>query len=83
MLSGVKEIKPFENFKLLLTFENSEKRKFDLIPFLNHGSFSELKKETMFRTVRVNFDSIDWQNGLDLCPEILFNESVKIQNKNK
>ena len=79
MHPGVAEVKPLENYKLLLTFENKEQRIFDLAPYLNHGNFAELKNEMMFRTVRVNFDSIEWQNGLDLCPEILFKGSVKVQ----
>ena len=64
--------------KLLLTFENKEKRVFDLSPYLNIGKFSELKEPSLFNTVKVMFDSIEWNNYLDLDPELLYQESIKL-----
>ncbi|MDP2366583.1 MAG: DUF2442 domain-containing protein, partial [Ignavibacteria bacterium] len=43
------------------------------------GIFSELKEERLFKSVRVSFDSIEWSNGADLDPEILFNESKPVK----
>jgi hypothetical protein len=36
----------------------------------------------MFASVVCNMGSIQWQNGLDLCPDTLYEESelVKIEN---
>ena len=46
-------------------------------PYLDKGIFKELKDEKMFKTVRVNFDSIEWQNEAYLNPEILYQYSKK------
>ena len=77
MYLAVKSVKPLPNYKLLLTFENDETRIFDMNPYLDKGIFKELKDYTLFNTVKVNFDSVEWANEADLDPEFLYEESVK------
>jgi hypothetical protein len=72
---GIIAVKPLPDHCLLLTFENSERRIFDMKPYLLKGVFSELSDESIFATVKVHFDSIEWSNGADLDPEMLYNES--------
>ena len=70
---GVKAVVPCENYLLLLTFENNEKRILDMKPYLDFGPvFRELKDPNMFNTVRVFADTIAWKNEADLDPEILY-----------
>ena len=78
MYLAIKQVKPLENYNLLLTFENGERRQFDMSPYLNIGIFQELKDEKMFRTVKTNFDTIEWDNEADIDPEILYKESKMI-----
>lgn len=78
MYIGVKRVKPLDNFKLLLTFVNDEEKIFDVSSYLDHGLFAELRNESMFRSVHVCFDSIEWANGVDICPEVLYEESVPV-----
>lgn len=80
MYLAVKNVKPLPNYKLLLTFENNETRLFDMNPYLDKGIFKELQDSTLFNTVKVNFDSIEWANEADLDPEFLYEESVKYEN---
>lgn len=75
MYLSVKEVKPLQNYKLLLTFENQENRIFDMNSYLDTGIFKELKDVKKFQSVRVAFDTIEWSNGADLDPEILYLES--------
>jgi hypothetical protein len=80
------EVKPAGDFKLKLTFSNGEEKVLDMKPFLNTGRFTELKNEAMFASVVCTMGSIQWQNGLDLCPDSLYEESIpynKIKNKEK
>jgi hypothetical protein len=72
----VTEVKPANDYHLELTFSNGEKRVFDVKPYLNTGRFEQLKNETLFRSVVCTMGSVQWQNGLDLCPDMLFEESV-------
>jgi len=75
MYLAIIDVKPLENYQLLLTFENNEKKIFDMKPYLDKGIFSELKDEKKFRSVRVSFDSIEWCNQADLDPEFLYDKS--------
>ena len=71
MYKGIINVKPQSDYKLLLTFDNNEIREFDVRPYLNHGIFSELTDVTIFNSVYVSFDAIEWKNGADLDPETL------------
>jgi len=79
MYLAVIEVEPLEDYQLLLTFENGEKRIFDMKPYLDIGIFQELKDKKKFRTVRVSFDSIEWANQADIDPEILYENSKEYQ----
>jgi hypothetical protein len=78
MYPGVKEVKPVDGYKLLLMFENDEERIFDMNPFLDKGVFRDLKDVEMFNTVHVSFDTVEWGNGADLCPELLYKDSHSV-----
>lgn len=47
-------------------------------PFLDKGIFKQLRDTKVFNTVHVSFDTIEWTNGADLCPELLYKESKVI-----
>lgn len=70
----VKEVIPADDFQLKITFENGEKKLFDVKPYLQIGVFKELNDENLFKTVQVNLGSISWKNGQDLCPDTLYLE---------
>ena len=77
MYLAVKDVKPLNDYNLLLKFENDEERVFDVKPYLNIGKFQELKDEKLFKSVKICFDSIEWENKLDLDPELLYEKSIK------
>jgi hypothetical protein len=78
MYIGVKAVEPLPEFRLLITFENDQRRVFNMEPYLDKGVFRELREISLFDTVRVSFDTVEWANGADLCPENLYDESVPI-----
>ena len=78
MYLSVIDVKPLDNYRLLLKFENNEEKIFDVTPYLETGKFQELKDEKLFKTVRVSFDSIEWDNQLDLDPELLYEKSKAV-----
>jgi len=83
MYLSIINVQPLKDYKLLLEFENDEKRIFDMKPFLNYGRYSELKNINLFKLVRVSFDAIEWPNELDLDPEFLYNKSLSIENERR
>ena len=72
----VKEVKPEHNFTLLITFSNGEVKHFDVKPYLGIGIFRELQDLSLFNSVKPFLGSIQWANGVDLCPDTLYLEST-------
>lgn len=77
MYLAVIAVKPLDDYKLSLTFENKEKRIFDVSPYLKIGMFKELSDISLFKSVKVKFDTIEWANQLDIDPEFLYEKSTK------
>ena len=76
MYPAVKSVKPLEGYKLMLGFSNGEERVFDVSPYLSVGKFSELRDPSIFSSVTVKYDSIEWANHLDIDPEFLYEKSI-------
>jgi hypothetical protein len=79
MYLAIREVRPLDDYLLLLTFENGEKRQFDMKPYLDLGLFQELRDLSLFKTVRTSFDTIEWENEADLDPELLYQKSIRIE----
>jgi len=75
---AIRDVKPQDNYLLLLTFENGEKRQFDMKPYLDVGIFQELKDLRLFKTVKTSFDSIEWDYEADFDPEVLYQKSQRV-----
>ena len=73
---AVISVEALENYNLLLTFKTGEKKIYDMKPNLDGGIFEELKDKNHFRKVRVSFDTIEWENGADFDPEVLYQDSI-------
>jgi hypothetical protein len=57
---------------LSIDFDNGERGTLDLKPFLDFGVFRRLKEYGAFQRVRVAFDTIAWDSGVDLDPEFVY-----------
>ncbi len=77
MYRGVTEVQATDDYELILCFDNQETKVFDVKPILSYGRFSELKDLQTFKKVHVSFDTVEWDNGLDLDPEYLYEKSKK------
>ena len=73
----VKEVHPNSDYTLSLTFDNGEEGVFDVSPYLDKGIFYQLKDRNIFNSVKPFFGSIQWGNGLDLCPDTLYLDSKR------
>ena len=78
MYPTVKDVQAIDNYNLILTFENGEKRLFDMNPYLDKEIFKALRDISKFNSVRLSFDTIEWENEADLDPEFLYKYSTKI-----
>ena len=73
----VNDVKPLENYKLLLTFTNGEKKVFDVKPLINEKKrFKELVNPVLFNTVKVAHGTVEWIHEQDICPDWLYEDST-------
>lgn len=74
----VTQATPLADYKLLIVFDNGEKRIFDAKPLLSYPCFKPLVNESFFKTVKVAFGSIAWPGDIDYCPDTLYLESMPV-----
>lgn len=67
---------------LHLRFTNGEEGVFDCSPFLEHGMFSEFNDPEYFIQASVEGGTVVWPNEQDICPDTLYEDSVKLQRTN-
>jgi len=79
----VKSAQAMDDYCLLLTFENGEKRVFDLKPYFDKPIFAGLKNIALFKTARVVSGSVEWQGEIDLSYDTLYLESKAAQPQRK
>ncbi|MEJ7680100.1 MAG: DUF2442 domain-containing protein [Segetibacter sp.] len=79
MFFAVTNVQPLSNYLLRLTFENGEQKIFDMKPYLETGIFQGLKDESIFKTAKVTFDTVEWANQADIDPETLYHESKALR----
>jgi hypothetical protein len=72
------DVRPLERYRLLITFDNREKRIFDVAPYLDDSFFAPLKNPAVFQSVKISPISIGWAGGIDICPDELYYNSVPL-----
>ncbi|MDM8521420.1 DUF2442 domain-containing protein [Anaerolineales bacterium HSG6] len=72
----IKKVKPNSNYTITLIFTNEEIKVFDVKPYLDKGIFKELKELRYFNSVKPSLGSVQWENGQDFCPDMLYEESI-------
>jgi len=75
----VKSIQFKDDYCLLLTFENDEKRIFDLKPYFDKPVFARLKNAALFKTARIVSGAVEWQGEIDLSHDTLYLESKVVK----
>jgi len=72
-------VEPLKEYRLLITFDNKEKRIFDVTPYLSDSFFAPLKSISVFNSVKISPISLEWAGGIDMCPDELYYNSVPAQ----
>ncbi len=72
MYPAVTKATPNKDFSLAIAFDNGEEGVLDMKPYLDFGVFQKIKEYEHFQRVRVAFDTIEWDAGVDLDPEFVY-----------
>lgn len=72
-------VRPLDDYKLWLRFNNGEVRIFDFKPELNFPAFAQLKDKELFISVYIDYGVTVWNDGdIDIAPEHLYEYSQPI-----
>jgi hypothetical protein len=72
-LTSVKDVRPLDNYKLLVRFSTDEEKEVDISSLLNDPAFSSLRDQNVFKSVSVMYGSVAWCDGtIDMAPEFLY-----------
>lgn len=72
MVPAVIKVLPIDDYVLSIFFDNGEYGRLDMTEYLDFGVFNRLKDPEAFRRVRVSFDTVEWDVGVDLDPEFVY-----------
>jgi len=75
MVPSLKQVIARDDHTLSLLFENGESGILNMKPILDFGVFQRIKDLAEFKRVRVVFDAIEWDCGVDLDPEYIYAKS--------
>lgn len=64
------------DYSLSLVFNDGVAGVLDMKPYMDFGVFKQLQALDVFNRVRVAFDTIEWDCGVDLDPEFIRSKLV-------
>lgn len=76
MFLEINRAKYLEEYKIRMWFNNGEVRDVDLAHSLKGEVFEPLRDKKQFQHFSIRFNTIEWENGADLAPEYLYENSV-------
>ena len=74
----VKNVIVQNNYMLLLTFADGTKKLYDCKPLLDKGIFKALSNPELFNNAHIAFNTVVWNDTIDIDPEELYYNSVSI-----
>lgn len=80
-LLDVVKVEPMPDFRLLLYFENGERRIFDMSPYLKTKPFLPLEDQSLFEMASIDHGTVVWPGNIDIAPETLYDESSPVARK--
>jgi hypothetical protein len=75
MLLNIVKAKYLDEYRILVVFNNREEKIVDLKKTIFNDSreiFKPLREKAFFQKFKIKFNTIEWQNELDLAPEFLY-----------
>lgn len=79
MMPDIIEVKTLNEYNVEITYDTNEKRIYNMKNLIEHNKYySKLKDRKYFENVKPRGDTIEWENGEDVCPENLYYNSKKV-----
>lgn len=72
----VKNVKPLNEYKLLLMFERGIKKIFDMNPYLKYPMYEHFADISLFNSVCTNGQTVVLNDDIDIAPESLYKNGI-------
>ncbi|GHV02492.1 hypothetical protein FACS1894211_13980 [Clostridia bacterium] len=72
----MKQVAALRDYKLDLLYANGEHKIYDFAPLFDRPFNAPLKNPVVFMTARIVGCGVEWCNGIDICPDELYYNSV-------
>ena len=80
-MNRIIDVKALEDYKILVIYQNGEKRIKDMKPYLEKCVFKKLKDEEFFKSVKVVYGTVSWGEQIDLCADSIYETSEIYKDK--
>ena len=74
----VKSAKPRADYTIELEFADGKRGVYDARPLLERPVFAPLKALPLFMMARVEYDTVVWNDELDIAPEALYEQCTPV-----
>jgi hypothetical protein len=64
-------VKTTNDYILEIVFSDGLQKKIDFRPFIKDGVSKQLLDLEMFKTAKIDYGTVVWRNGYDVCPVFL------------
>jgi len=78
----VKQVRATDDYKLYLKFSTGEDKVFDASTLIDQpypGVFEQLKDVDLFKRAYIDYNTVVWNEDLDVAPEYLYDYSMKVE----
>jgi hypothetical protein len=81
-LLTVKQVRPMNDYKLLVRFSTGEEKEVDIASLLDEPAFRSLRNPDLYKDVYIDYGTVVWCNGtIDIAPEYLYSIGVPLKEK--
>ena len=76
----IMEVRALNDYFIYLKFKTGEEKVFDMKKYVDKMEYyKNLKARAYFENVKVRGETVEWENGEDVCPENLYYDSISYQ----
>ena len=77
MMNRVKSVRALPDYILDIVFRNGERGVFDCKPYRGYECFAGIWADGVFDKVVADHGTVMWPNGADLCPDEVYDNSIR------
>ena len=71
------EVKALRDYYIYLKFKTGEEKVYDMTKCIEEIEYyKKLKERKYFENVKPRGETVEWENGEDVCPENLYDDSI-------